>query len=271
VSASFGSGTRQVATSTSPTFDGGNGSYPANATFPLIATSLQAASSGLSATAPQDATLTVISTNANSASFQIVIPSLKVNTTLTYRTNIVQNIDGFNWGYSYVNAGVWSQATGNGVLQSATAFASGYETPSSAMPTTGSATFAGYANGYVYKPNSGAIMGVYVDGTANLAVNFASGQVTGALTQMRQEGGLASAGPTTWNDVSLNASIATGTNRFSGTTAAASAPGNTMSLSGSATGRVDGALYGPTAQNIGAVWSLSDGTGSAIGSLSAKR
>ena len=270
VAASFGTGSRQTATSTTPTFDGSNGAYPANATFPLIATSLQSASSGLTATAPQDATLTVISTNANSANFQIVIPSLNVNTTLTYHTNIVQNIDGLNWGYSYVNAGMWSQATSSGVLQSATAFSSGYETPPSAVPTTGSASFAGYATAYVYKPNSGAIMGVYVDGTANLAVNFSSGQVTGALTQMREEGGLASIGPTPWNDVSLNASIAAGSNRFSGTAAATSAPGTAMGLSGSATGHIDGGFYGPAAQNLGAVWSLNDGTGSAVGTVVAK-
>jgi hypothetical protein len=270
LSASFGSGARQIATSTSPTFDGANGTYPANASFPLIATSLQAASPGLSAAAPQDATLTVISTNANSATFQIVIPSLNVNTTLTYNTNIVQNIDGINWGYSYVNAGIWSQATSNGVLQSVTAFSSGYETPASAVPTTGSATFAGYASGEVYKPASGAISGTYVDGAANLAVNFASGQVTGALTQMQEEGRVAPTGPVPWNSVSLNASIAAGTNRFSGTTAATSAPGTGSSLSASATGHVDGAFYGPAAQNIGAVWSLSDSTGSAIGSIVAK-
>ena len=268
--ASFGTGSRQIATATGPTFDGANGSYPANASFPLIATSLQSASSGLSAAATQDATLTVISTNANSANFQIVIPSLNVNANLVYHTNIVQNIDGLNWGYSYVNAGIWSQSNASGALTSATAFASGYETPVSAVPTTGSATFAGYAAATVYKPSNGAIMGVYVDGTANLAANFSSGQVTGAFTQMREEGGAPSATPTPWNDVSLNASIAAGTNRFSGTTAAASTPGTVMSLSGSATGRIDGAFYGPAAQNIGAVWSLSDGTGSAIGTVVAK-
>jgi hypothetical protein len=40
-----------------------------------------------------------------------------------------------------------------------------------------------------------------------------------------------------------------------------------MSLSASATGHIDGAFYGPAAQNLGAVWSLSDGTGSALGSV----
>ena len=46
--ASFGSAPSQTATSTTPTFDGSNGSYANNVTFPLISTTLQAASSGLS-------------------------------------------------------------------------------------------------------------------------------------------------------------------------------------------------------------------------------
>ena len=70
-----------------------------------------------------------------------------------------------------------------------------------------------------------------------------------------------------WNDVSITANIAAGSNTFNGTTAAASAPGLPMSLSGSAVGKINGAFFGPAAQNLGAVWSLSDGTGSAIGTV----
>jgi len=70
-----------------------------------------------------------------------------------------------------------------------------------------------------------------------------------------------------WNDVSVAGTIAMGTNKFSGTTAATSSPGTPMSLSASATGHIDGAFYGPAAQNLGAVWSLSDGTGSALGTV----
>jgi hypothetical protein len=76
-----------------------------------------------------------------------------------------------------------------------------------------------------------------------------------------------------WNDVSVNASIAAGTNKFSGRTAVTS-QGSTTSpyaLKGSATGHIDGAFYGPNAQNLGAIWSLSDGTASAIGVVAAGR
>jgi hypothetical protein len=147
----------------------------------------------------------------------------------------------------------------------------GYETPAAAMPTTGTASFSGTADATVFKTVGGNILGTSVDGRADVSVNFSSGQVTGALTHMQQFDGLSPSGYLPWNDVSLSASIATGTNRFSGSTAATSAPSSTFSLLGSATGHVDGAFYGPAAQNLGAVWSLSDGSASAIGTITAKQ
>ena len=120
---------------------------------------------------------------------------------------------------------------------------------------------AGYADGYVFKSSGTDVNGAYVNGTAAMSASFANGQITGSMTKMTYGNG------GTWNDVSLNASIAAGSNRFSGTAAAASAPGTPFSLAGTATGHIDGAFYGPAAQNIGAIWSLSDGSGSAIGTL----
>ena len=58
-----------------------------------------------------------------------------------------------------------------------------------------------------------------------------------------------------------------GTNSFSGSTGAATAPAGTYTLKGTANGHIDGAFYGPNANELGAVWTLSngDGTGAAIG------
>src|SRR5207302_1990388 len=133
-----------------------------------------------------------------------------------------------------------------------TEFAFGYETPASAMPTNGTANFAGSADANVFKNVGTNLLHAGVSGNAAMSVNFGSGQVTGAFTKMQQWDGVPSSGPQgylPWNDVSVSASIATGTNRFSGSTAAISAPGTTFSLAGSATGHIDGALYGPAAQN----------------------
>jgi len=269
--ASFGSAPAQIAVPGGPTFDGTSGSYPANVTFPLISTSLRSASPGMSAVASQDATLTVISTSANSQNLQLVIPSLNLNTNVNFGENIVTNIDGFTYGFSYVAVGSWDQGPNNGPVQSSTALSFGYETPSSAMPKTGVANFAGLASASVFKPASGTIVETSVSGNANLSADFSSGKVTGTLTQMKQYDGLGTSPYhfLQWNDVSLNASIAPGSSRFSGSTAATSAPGTGLSLAGSATGHIDGAFYGPAAQNLGAVWSLSDGNGSALGTIAA--
>ncbi len=103
-------------------------------------------------------------------------------------------------------------------------------------------------------------------GDASITANFGSGAINGSFTQMTVINSTAT-NKELWNDVSVTANIAMGSSRFSGTTAAASAPGTPMSLSGSATGSINGAFYGPAAQNLGAVWTLSDGTGSAIGTV----
>ena len=85
----------------------------------------------------------------------------------------------------------------------------------------------------------------------------------------------ASGGGSPWNDVSVSASIATGTNKFSGTTSVssqpASGPSGALLLGNSATGNINGGFYGPAAQNLGAIWSLSDGTTSVIGGVAAGR
>ena len=272
---SFGTAPKQIATAGGPTFNGSSGGYPANVTFPMISTTLLPGSSGLTAGAANTgATLTVLSTSANSSSFQMVIPAVNVNFTFTNRENIANNMDGITWGLNYAVAGAWAPGgNSTGPMQSSTAFVFGYETPSSAMPSTGTASFSGSASGTVYKNIGSNVSGAQVFGNAAVSVNFASGQVNGALTQMQQWGGMTSSTSSIylpWNDVSLTANIAAGTNRFSGSTAATSAPGSAFSLAGSATGKIDGAFFGPTPQNVGAIWSLSDGAGSALGALTAK-
>jgi len=269
VAATFGTGQAQTATSGGPTFDGSSGSFPVNVTFPLISSSLQKTQAGLAAAAgDQGATATVVSTSTQKSILQISIPSLNVNFTGTFNTNLVSGLDQVTDGYSYVVMGLWAQnanqPANSGALQSSTAFVFGYETPAAAMPSNGTGTFAGFAAASVYKPAGTDIQTSYVEGSASFSANFGSGQVIGNFTKMQAPGSQA------WNDVSLTASIAAGTNRFNGSTAATSAPGTPISLSGSATGQINGAFFGPAAQNLGAVWSLSDGTGSALGTVTAK-
>jgi hypothetical protein len=266
--ATFGSAPPQLATSGGSTFDGSSGSYPANITFPLITSGLQQTSTGLSPT-PSDsaATLTVVSSSSSASTVQLMVPSLSVNQPITFVGSLANVGDSINiaYGLSYTSVGFWS--VGRNAASPATplsfgAYLFGFESPQAAMPTSGTAVFSGQglAQASVYKTIGTDIQTWLFRGNPSISVNFGSGAINGGFTQM-------SSGAQLWNDVSVTANIATGTNRFSGTAAAASAPGTPMSLSGSATGSINGAFYGPAAQQLGAVWSLSDGTGSAIGTV----
>jgi len=267
--AGFGTASVQSATAGGPTFDGSTGGYPSNVIFPLLVTGLQKSSTGLSSVSTnQGATATVVNTSATKSTMQLTIPSLSIDQTLTFNTNLVSHLGQVTDGLSYVVMGEWlqraNQPSSTGTLQNSTVFVFGYETPSAAMPTNGTASFTGgpgSAVAFVYKPVNGEIQGAYVEGSASISANFGTGSVSGNLTKMQISS------QQSWNDVSLAGNIAAGTNKFTGTTAATSSPATSFSLTGSATGRLDGAFYGPAAQNLGAVWSLSDGTGSAIGTL----
>jgi hypothetical protein len=72
-----------------------------------------------------------------------------------------------------------------------------------------------------------------------------------------------------WNDVAFTSTITS--NAFSGITQVTTAPGGQYSMSGSASGTIDGRFFGPAAQEAAAVWTLSDGTKSAIGTIAGER
>ncbi|MEO8455958.1 MAG: transferrin-binding protein-like solute binding protein [Sphingomicrobium sp.] len=145
-------------------------------------------------------------------------------------------------------------------------FVTGFATPIASVPTTGSATYRGAVQGSAWRPQAGAPFGVgsaSLRGDATLQANFGTASVTGSLTNMTADG-------SPWNSVSLLGSISGGQNYFSGTSAASSAPGGAASLGGSATGTFAGLFFGPNAQELGAVWTLFDGTAAAVGTIGAR-
>jgi hypothetical protein len=265
--ATFGTAPSQLATSGGRSFEFIAPNF-SNVTFPLIISGLQKTSAGLSPT-PSDpaATLTVVSYSCNpcTSTEQLVIPSLGVNQTISENNVFTNDESNYFYGLDYAVMGFWKQApsANSPNVFSDSEFVFGYETPQAAMPTSGTAVFStGLAQADVYKTVGTEIQTTTVDtSSVSITANFGSGAVTGSFTNMQTSNNQ------TWNNMALTANIATGTNKFSGSTAATSAPGLPMSLSGSATGSINGAFYGPAAQNLGAVWSLSDGTGSAIGTV----
>jgi hypothetical protein len=275
----------QFATPAGATFDGSSGHYPApNVSFPVLATGLQFTTDGVSPVSlGQGATATIIGTapgqynpSATAVNFQLVIPSANVNAQIQVGLDgATQLVDANPTGLSYVVLGEWGGTGANGVplgkplTQSGPVieYVFGYETPSSAMPKTGQAAFVGTAFGWVYAPNSGRVLEAFVTGNATFSADFTSGKLTGGFTGMGMYNGSSSSAP--WNDISVTAPIASGTNRFSGTASVTSTTPQPFGLAASATGHIDGAFFGPSAQNIGAVWSLSDGTASAMGLVQA--
>ncbi len=144
-------------------------------------------------------------------------------------------------------------------------FVIGFETPSSAIPRSGTAIYTGVAQGQVVRAGSPTYVPV-LSGDARLTADFAIGSVDGNLTHMFTTDVDGNKLP--WNSVSLHAAFAAGTSSFVGTTAITLSP--SASLAGSATGTIAGKFFGPAAQELGAVWTLSDGTSAATGTIGAK-
>jgi hypothetical protein len=250
-----------------------------NVLFPALTTSVQFDASGVRAVqSDQSATVTVIDAH----NLQVTIPAVNVNARIWEAASLIgpDFFDGPVIGLSYVALGNWQQnsiqPSNTGNPQNYTLFAFGYETPASAMPTSGTATFSGTVQGSEFAPVGTQIVSVGLFGNAALSVDFASGKIAGSFTQMNATPYWPPTAPgylatTPWNDVSVSANIAAGTNKFSGTTAATSNPQSAYSLSASAKGSVVGAFYGPNAQELGAIWTLGDGRASAIGGVAAAR
>ncbi|HET7817088.1 MAG TPA: transferrin-binding protein-like solute binding protein [Sphingomicrobium sp.] len=178
------------------------------------------------------------------------------------------NLDWTRAGYWSGGCGAWDYGCDPGVAHGG-AFVVGYETPAADMPTTGTATYSGAAEGRMYVPLSVVdalpckCQEVPIQGDASFTADFGARTVSGELTNMYRVWWDESA----WNSVLFSSTI-TG-NGFSGTTRVTGAVDHGMA--GNATGTIEGRFFGPSAQEAGAVWTLFDGTRSAIGTLTARR
>jgi hypothetical protein len=258
-----------IATTCGPTFDGSGAALPASVSFPVLASSLQITPDSVAAADNnQSATVTLDSV---SNTLHVVIPSVNIDQSISISGPLTSGKGQAGvTGLSYVALGSWGNTSIGETPASNQSMAMGvfgYETPASAMPTAGTATYtgAGTVRGMVYVPTADGPLGAQLKGDANLSADFASGNITGKLNNITAYDGCFTE---TWNDVSVSANIAPGTSKFSGTTATPSQPGNTFySLKSTATGAIKGGFYGPAAQQLGAIWGLSDGTSSAIGGV----
>jgi hypothetical protein len=154
----------------------------------------------------------------------------------------------------------------------------GYQTPTSGIPASGTATYSAGPAGHVTEGLSpgGGVAGLALPsffdltGQASIDVNFGTGKVNGSLFNMTVYNSGPALDPVPWNSVALSGNLSGPT--MQGTTSVTSAPSGPASLSGSATGTFAGSFFGPNAQELGLSWTLYDPSGngkSAIGVVGA--
>jgi hypothetical protein len=269
------------AASPTATSDEGIRTAAAGTVFPLTQTTLAFGASGItadSATAARGATLTLLRRIGNADEFELNIPALGIRASFLAEGGLegvtvvrggvaALRVEGFD----YVRFGRWTRREGSDgqVMTNGAFFITGLRTPVENLPTRGSATYDGRANGIVLIPARGGYAQANVAGNAALTADFAAHTLTGNLTGMTATGPAGATSP--WNDISIAANIGTQTSGFRGTTAAASAPDAPFALEGDAAGHVAGGFFGPRANELGAVWTLNDGSATAFGVLGATR
>ncbi|GAA0537585.1 hypothetical protein GCM10008941_16590 [Rhizomicrobium palustre] len=284
-----------MATSGGPTFDSASGNYPTG-TFPALQTTL--------GTGPIK-TVTYPGYATNSVSFQdngpscptckdtnftLTVPGVGVTATGKINNNLsavtTTTIDStpagktspysfslVSYGLSYTSFGVWTQSQNDfGKVDYTGTYLIGMQTPVGNLPTSGSATYAGagMVAGEVIVPNGATFSAAGLQGDASMTANFSTGAVTGNFSNMNAYVGTQK---TPWNSVSFTGNIATGSNSFSGTTTATSGATGTFALKPDAAGAISGGFYGPNANELAGVWTLSNGdnTGAAIGTVGGRK
>jgi hypothetical protein len=163
---------------------------------------------------------------------------------------------------SYVTYGTWNSADGSNNNLTMGTFVFGIQTPAGSVPTTGSAIYTGITAGTLNQGNNLFT----VAGDMSMAVNFASGGINGAFSNMGRED-LQTGDVSAWRDFTTTGTINSSTGLFSGT-----ATTNDSALSGT----FNGAFFGPVSNGsppeIGGGWSLSGpGNESAVGAFVGKR
>lgn len=179
-------------------------------------------------------------------------------------------------GLDYASYGVWEErlpfnffpfSSDSGVIIIGGAMSFGVLTAADFVPTTGTASYAGFMNGFYGEGGTGT--GFYLDGTAALTANFGSNSVQASFTNISaSEFFGVSGGSTKFRSFNANATISG--NGFSGTASNVGLPVD--GIGPDMDGTIIGHFYGPSAQEIGGVFQLNGDDGStAVGAFAAKQ
>ncbi|NKJ03019.1 hypothetical protein FHW92_005130 [Novosphingobium sp. SG707] len=160
---------------------------------------------------------------------------------------------------TYVSYGQW-RSTSASTQVSDRAFIYGQLTGTGLMPTTGSATYTGIASGRGVGATS-STDAYTLSGTSRFDVNFGTASLTSSVSG-------------TLLNTTTNASTALGTVSFSGNISNGAFTATTAP-SASVSGQMAGAFFGPTASEVGAVFTLANNSGAMpytiVGAAVAKR
>lgn len=156
----------------------------------------------------------------------------------------------------YVTLGGWFSSSASSQRDVTFGYgAGGVQTPDADMPTTGTASYEGEISGTgITKP-----LGVLylVAGTIDIDADFGSGDITSTVTVLREDYSTAQVyAPYLFES---NGSLSGSTNLFGGTI---------NSLDGSnLSGRVDGAFFGPNAEEVGGTFRASNSNDDFVGAF----
>jgi hypothetical protein len=176
----------------------------------------------------------------------------------------------------YTRFGYWTLPDANPYYDVAGgAWLAGYVTSVSQIPTSGSASYSGRVVGLASSYPS-CQCNDYLDfaGSVSMTANFASRAISGSMTNLQFTNMEFTDIPL--NDIGFAATLDATRGTYTGTTSALTFPVNPYpnfpyAVVPGAKGTITGAFYGPSAQETGAVWTLSDGTHRLIGSFGAAR
>ena len=167
----------------------------------------------------------------------------------------------------YMTFGLWAVDGGTGGQVGV--FSAGQETPTSKMPTTGTATYSGSTVGTMYvvadPTNNNNSSSYSLVGTSNATADFGAHSVNGSVALSTSGGSTNTAWSQTMN---FNGAI-TG-NQFAGSTSLTASKSDALNA-GNMAGAVAGSFYGPSAPSeIGGTYNLSGTNASILGAFGAR-
>lgn len=187
-----------------------------------------------------------------------------------------------NKSLTYMTFGLWEQGNTDATAPGAFGtFASGNETPTAGIPTSGTATYSGTTIG------QGSLNGTAanITGTVAATANFAAQTVDGSMNvNVFSDHPQAGFNMGFWNTLTFASSYAAGSNHFTGTISAPAVTAGTPIAAGTPvittdamTGALAGSFYGPGGvggpQELGGVFNMTNlsGTNNMLGAFGTHR